>query len=247
MNVLTLAGRQLRRYPDLAILSHAAADSVQKIINDCVIESGQCQLALAGGKTPALLYQQLAGPPFLQHIPWGKISCYFGDERCVALDHPESNYRMAMEKLLSTAPIHCDKIYPMVADPQQPQQQAIAYEKLLNLQLPKHHGVPCFDLIILGMGVDGHTASLFPHSLLLLERQRSVAASYVDSLATWRISLTLPVLNAARQVLILVSGSDKADTLARVFHEPAAQLPIQQLTVRDNVVWFVDAAAASLL
>lgn len=238
-------GRQVRCFPDLVALSRAAAAQVAAVINAAVHDRGRCHIALAGGKTPAMLYQQLATPPLSQQIPWDKVECWFGDERVVPLDHAESNYRLARETLLSKVPIPANQIHPMIDDPAQPQQQAQRYEELLRASLPQQMGTPCFDLILLGMGADGHTASLFPGLGLLQEQQRSVVAGYVEKLAAWRISLTMPVLNAAQQVIVLVCGADKAQTLHEVFTNPNANLPIQQLSVRDEVLWFVDEAAYS--
>ncbi len=242
-SILSLHGRQVSRNADLATLSKTAAEAVTQAISQDVKTNGTCHLALTGGKTPALLYQELVAAS----IPWPQLECYFGDERVVAQDHPDSNYRLAYHSLLSKVPIPSNRVHPMVIDPSQPQQDAQRYATLLNNTLPKHNGIPCFDLILLGMGADGHTASLFPGSSLLQEQQQSVIAGYVEKLAAWRISLTLPVLNAARRVFILVSGADKAAVLKSVFTEPAARLPIQQLHQRDEVVWFVDAAAAAKL
>jgi 6-phosphogluconolactonase len=244
---ISLQGRQVRQSTNLAALSKAAAEAVAQVISRDVKTHGACNLALAGGSTPARLYRELANPTLAGAIPWQHLECFFGDERVVARDHPDSNYRLAFTALLDKVPIPASHIHPMISDPAQPLQDAQRYTTLLDSKLPKRHGQPCFDLILLGMGSDGHTASLFANSSLLQEQQQSVIAGYVDKLAAWRISLTLPVLNAARRVFILVSGADKAAMLKTVFTDPAANVPIQQLQIRDEVIWFVDAAAGKLL
>lgn len=242
-----LQGRQVSQSANLTALSKAAATAVAQVISRNVNTHGACNLALAGGNTPAMLYRDLASTPFATPIPWQSLNCFFGDERVVARDHPDSNYRLAFTTLLAKVPIPASHIHPMITDPAQPQQDAQRYATLLDSQLPKQRGQPCFDLILLGMGTDGHTASLFPNSSLLQEQQHSVVAGFVDKLAAWRISLTLPVLNAARQIFILVSGADKAAMLKTVFADAAANLPIQQLQKRDEVIWFIDDAAAAEL
>lgn len=242
-----IKGHQIRCCADLAELNRIAAEAIIQVVTTAIELRGYCQLALTGGNTPRQLYQLLASPSYAQRIPWSRLHCYFGDERAVPQNHPDSNYQMAYTTMLSKVAIPSTQIFPMILDPAHPEREAEHYAKLLDAKLPKARGIPSFDLILLGMGADGHTASLFPDSSLVREQQRTVAASFIEKLNAWRVSLTFPVLNAAQQIMILVSGADKATTLQKVMYEPTAGLPIQQLTIRDAVVWFIDNAAATRL
>lgn len=240
-------GHQIQCCADLAELNQLVAEQLSQLINAAVAQRGYCQLALTGGNTPRHLYQLLASPAFSQKIPWSRLYCYFGDERAVPQNHPDSNYQMAYSNLLSKVPIPAAQIFPMILDAADPEHEADYYAKLLDAKLPKWGQIPSFDLVLLGMGADGHTASLFPDSSLVKEQQRTVVAGFVEKLNAWRVSLTLPVLNAAQHIFILVSGNDKAATLQKVMYEPTANFPIQRLDVRESVIWFIDSAAAAQL
>lgn len=228
---------------DLVTLSHAAAAQIVKLAANAIAEQGVFNLALAGGSTPRQLYMTLATPPYAQQIAWRNVHVYFGDERNVAPDHADSNFRMARQSLLEKVPIPSEQIHAIPT--QCPDMQACADQYAQQLaRLPHRNGIPCFDLILLGMGNDGHTASLFPDTAILQETARAVAAVYVPKLDTWRVSLTYPVLNQARQVMILACGTDKAEVLTNVFNQPACNYPIQQLC-NAHTEWYVDIAAAA--
>jgi 6-phosphogluconolactonase len=185
------------------------------------------------------------------------VHVYWGDERSVPLEDPQSNYRLAFESWLAHVPIPGDHIHPMQARPASIDDDAKSYGELLRLLLPSPDGILVLDLVLLGLGGDGHIASLFPGTDILKESHRPVAAVYVDRLQTWRISLTFPVLNAARHVMIVVAGDSKAEIVHRVLTHPAVgsevgpeaspRLPVQGLHPASKVEWYLDAAAARLL
>jgi len=219
-------------------------------------------VALAGGSTPRSFYAELAKAEVKGFVPWSKVHLYFGDERCVPQDHKDSNYRMAHEVLVSQVAIPASQVhamYPPFNSAKQRAKQntgknakesAAYYSELLEKKLSKDtDGNPVFDLILLGMGEDGHTASLFPDTEILSENRRSVSAQYVDKLAAWRVSLTFSAINAARHVAILVVGDSKASVLSELSKLPTSDVryPIQQVNPQGDLQWYLDKSAASLL
>ena len=230
---------------DVNNLSQAAATQLIKCAREAIRQHGAFYLALSGGSTPVHLHETLALPAYQQQIEWDKVHIYFGDERNVPSDHPDSNYRMAQETLLTKVPIPSSQVHAMPTGCEEMQDCARRYAELLA-RLPQRHGKPCFDLILLGMGNDGHTASLFPQTTILAECDRSVAAVYVAKLSSWRVSLTYPVINLANAVMILVSGPAKAEMLYEVFNEPKHDYPIQRIH-NEHLEWYVDTAAAARL
>jgi 6-phosphogluconolactonase len=199
-------------------------------------------VALSGGSTPRTTYALLASDEFAARVDWPRVRVFWGDERCVPPDHPDSNYRMAREALLDKVPIPTENVHRMRGE-LPPDQAATAYQAELEAVLGASGR---FDLILLGMGADGHTASLFPGTAALEERERTVVAVYVKRLRAWRVTLTLPVINAGRHVLFLVSGTAKAPTLARI---RAGELLSAGLVQPDQgqLTWLVDMAAAGQL
>ncbi|RRQ22326.1 6-phosphogluconolactonase [Thiohalobacter thiocyanaticus] len=244
------AGADIRIHNNPEALSRAAAERVTALCREAGSARGSCHLALAGGSTPRRLYELLAGPPWSQQLPWPALQIYFGDERAVPPEHPDSNYGMARAAWLDRAPLAAGQIHPMLAEPARIAQDAADYAGLLERQLPHNEaGVPVLDLILLGLGPDGHTASLFPGTPVLEERARWVAPVHVEQHDSWRLTLTYPVLEAARQLLFLVAGADKAACIARVLGTPAngELLPVQRIAARGRVEWHLDAAAAGRL
>jgi 6-phosphogluconolactonase len=237
-------------FPDKESLSRDAAYRVCTLAQSAARLRGRFALALAGGSTPALLYRLLLNTPFVEAMPWAATEFWFGDDRCVAPDAPESNYRMAREALLDALPTTPGGIYRMPTE--MPDHEAAA--QLYEAQLQQVFGVerdawPRFDLILLGMGPDGHCASLFPHKPALQEQKRLVVATE-PGLKPFvpRLTLTFPVLNHAAHVLFLVAGADKAETLARVLHGPPLpnELPSQSVALQNGpLTWLVDRAAAA--
>ncbi len=236
-------------FDDPRTLTDAAAAYWCDAAARAVDARGAFHVALSGGSTPRALYQRLAQPDYSDRLDWGSVHIYFGDERAVAPHHPDSNFRMANETLLSHVPIPSAQIHRMAAEQQPIADAATSYESVLTQQLPAtDRGIPQFDLVLLGMGTDGHTASLFPGTTVLHERERFVAEVYVEQLQSWRLSLTLPVIDAARQILVLVAGDSKAAIIGELFAKGAqSTYPIQLIEPLGDMQWYLDAAAAQAL
>lgn len=224
-------------------LCHRAA---RRFVEATSSASGVAAVALSGGSTPKALYELLATEPYRSQAPWDRILFFWGDERSVPPDHPDSNYRMAREALLSKVPVPEANVHRMVAEVDDRDASARAYEALIRTLVPATR----FTIVHLGMGDDGHTASLFPHSAALHVADRLVVPNRVDRLDTWRMTFTYPLINAAERVEFLVSGAKKADVLAQVLEGPrdAQMLPSQAVQPTDGeLVWLVDRDAAASL
>lgn len=223
-------------------LFHAAAD---EFINQAVAKKGKFSVALSGGSTPKSLYSLLAGEK-RSSVPWDKTYFFFGDERHVPPDHPDSNYRMANEAMFSKVPVRPENIFRIHAE-DDAEQAARDYERTLQTFFSlKPNESPRFDLIFLGMGPDGHTASLFPGTAALNETRRLVVANWVEKFETDRITMTFPVLNHAACVIFLTSGADKASMVHEVLENAKAGLPCQKVRpINGRLIWMVDKAAAS--
>jgi 6-phosphogluconolactonase len=257
----------LSEFTDRADLMRAAAERVTSLAEHAIATRGEFAWALAGGKTPEELYRLLAGAPHAARIDWTRVHFFWSDERCVPAAHPDSNYRMARESLL-------DRVRPPEAHVHRmqgelpPLLEASRYERELAAVVPAavvpadraqsspDSRPPRLDLILLGMGADGHTASLFPGAAAVSERQRWVTATRIEGREVARLTFTLPLINAAAAVLFLVAGADKAPALARVMARepqptpgaPSEALPAQLVRpATGELEWLVDAQAASLL
>lgn len=238
---------------DAEALASEGARRLRASIAEAVRARGRCTLALSGGRTPRGLYEALAVPaPLVEDAtPWARVELFFADERHVPPDHPDSNYRMVREALLSRVAVPATQVHRVRTEDSDATGAAAAY----TLDVTRAFGLaprewPRFDLVLLGMGSDGHTASLFPHAPALDEREHVAVATRIISLQTWRISLTYPVLNNAREVCVLVSGVEKAATLQAVLEAPPDpdRFPIQGIQPREGALrWIVDEAAASRL
>jgi 6-phosphogluconolactonase len=207
-------------------------------------------VALSGGSTPRLLYQLLAEPrePYRDQIAWDRTHFFFSDERHVPPDDPDSNYRMANEALLSRVPLRRENVHRIPAE--NPVAEKVAEEYETNLRKFLGDAIPHFDLILLGLGEDGHTASLFPHSPALRETERLVVAPWVEKLSAYRITMTLPVLNNGGSVVFLVTGGSKAEILREVVRKKRKpdQYPAQAIRpTRGKLLWLVDKEAAAAL
>lgn len=238
---------QLTIQADRDRLFRAVARRLAAAARRDVAGRGAFHWALAGGSTPEGLYRLLAGPDFAHRVPWAGVHVWFGDERCVGPDHPDSNYRMAREALLDHVPLPPAQVHRMPGEAP-PAEAASGYAAALRAELPEGPGgAPVLDLVLLGLGPDGHVASLFPGTAGL-EAAEPAAAVHVPKLDAWRLSLTLPVLNAARRVWILASGPDKAAVVREALAPPGpAPLPVQRLASAGEWVWFLDEAAAAEL
>ena len=233
---------------DPATLAEAAAHLIVDAATQAIKERGRFMVCLAGGETPRATYARLALPAFSERVRWDRTWVFFGDERAVPPEHPESNYRMAYETLLSRVPIPPAQILRMRGEQADADGAAAAYAVELAKAFGTRRGeLPRFDVVLLGLGVDGHTASLFPGSPVLREVFRTVAAVHVTAAQIpQRLTLTFPVLNAAARVVFLVAGPEKAKIVRAVLSEQA-MLPAALVRPTDGeLVWLTDRAAAAL-
>ena len=227
----------------------AAAEFVERAAR-AVQARGVFSVALSGGTTPRSLYSLLASDTSLRaQVPWEHIHFFWGDERHVPPDHADSNYRMTCEAMLSKAPVRAANIHRIKGEYADAQSAAAEYEAVLREFFTlAPDALPRFDLVLLGMGPDGHTASLFPGTAALDERARLVIANWVEKFKAYRITMTLPVLNNAASVIFFVSGAEKAAVLRNVLEGERGWFPSQLIHPADGqLLWLVDAGAASLL
>jgi 6-phosphogluconolactonase len=208
--------------PTPAATARAAAQLFSDVASKAAADRGTARIAISGGTTPESMFQLLADPaePFLKQVPWDRIELYWVDERCVPPDHPESNYRMTKEALLSKVPLPAERVHRMEGE-LDPEVAAARYESVIrNTFRLEGAETPTFDLVLLGMGDDGHTASLFPHTEALNEISHIVVPNHVPQKDTWRITLTWPVINQGREVAFLIEGAGKAQVLHDVLLGP---------------------------
>lgn len=237
----------IQRYENKSAVIQAVANYVAVAAAEAIASHDRFTLALAGGSTPRALYELLAGE-MKDQVDWSKVHLFWGDERTVPPDHDDSNYRMVAKTLLEGIDIPQHNIHRVEAE-REPQAAAQNYEDKLRSVFGDEL-VPSFDLILLGIGDDGHTASLFPHTNALDVEDEWFVANHVAQLNTWRLTLTKTVINAAQRVVFLVVGEGKADALREVLNGPylPETYPAQLVEPEDGeLVWFVDDAAASLL
>ena len=249
---LILAGGTVRIAADAEALMRDAAEVFASAATDAVRAGGQVSVVLAGGSTPRGLYSLLADDPgFRARVPWARIHVFWGDERPVPSDHPESNYRLAHETLLSRVGVPAEHIHRIRTELPDAASAADAYEETLReFAGPGGRSRPLFDLVLLGMGTDGHTASLFPGTDGLREADRLVVAHWVEKLGSHRITLTVPALCDTTHAVFLVSGADKAATLRAVLQSaaPTEMLPASLIRpVGGRLTWLVDRDASRML
>ena len=237
-------------FPSLMEMSEAAARLFTARATEAVSLRGRFTAALSGGKTPVTLYTLLAKAPFVAEIPWARVHLFWVDERCVPPDHEDSNYRMVRERLLDHVPIPPANVHRMQGE-MDPVEAAARYEEEMRQYFaPAGVEFPVFDLILLGLGADGHTASLFPGTRAIHESARWALGHYVDARKGWRITLTPSVINAARMVVFIVSGAGKAPVLRDVLEGPVRPdvLPAQVIRPEGgDALWMLDRDAAALL
>jgi 6-phosphogluconolactonase len=245
---LTDAQPEIRIVPTQADLFQTAAEDFVTLANDAIAARGKFTVALSGGTTPKGMFALLAGGAF-PSIPWKQIFFFWSDERHVPPDDPESNYRMANEAMLSKVPVPPENIFRIRAEEKDAAIAAREYEQSIqNFFALKPGEFPRFDLIHLGMGPDGHTASLFPGSAGLEEDSKLVIANWVEKFKISRITFTYPVLNHAACVELLVGGIDKAPAVHEILENPKSGLPAQRVRpTNGKLVWLLDRAAASKL
>ncbi|HEX3469403.1 MAG TPA: 6-phosphogluconolactonase [Candidatus Elarobacter sp.] len=231
---------------DGAALARAAADHIVETVVTALAQRGAAHVALAGGSTPRAVNALLASAPRRAAIDWARVMFWFGDERCVPPDDDESNYKMNRLTLLEPLGIAPSNVHRMRGE-DDPSAAAADYDAILQRELGTE---PVLDLIQLGMGPDGHTASLFPGTIAAIEPDKHCIAHYVPKLDRWRMTLTPRTINAARAVMITAGGAEKADALREVLEGPrdTDAYPSQLIRPRDGELrWFVDAAAAARL
>jgi 6-phosphogluconolactonase len=239
---------RIQVFPTTSAFTYGAAEKITGVLSAAQVTHGIVSLVLSGGSTPRAVYELLASPAYRNKIDWQHLHVFWGDERCVAPDSPESNYRMASLALLrhvAVPPQHIHRIHGELP----PAEAARAYERdvVTTLGVPKG-GIPRCTLILLGLGEDGHTASLFPGSTAVAESLRLVVETFVERLSTWRVSMTYPLLRNAANILFLVSGVSKASIVRAVVRDAQASLPATSfLSSTGNVAWYLDRDAASLL
>jgi 6-phosphogluconolactonase len=244
----TNAVREIKVVPDAKAVAAEAADRVAAAVRRAIEQRGKFSMALSGGSTPKALYALLTAEPYRSRIDWSKIHILFGDERGVAPDHKDSNFKMADEALLSKVPIPQNQIHRMKGElGDRADQAAKEYGEMLKAQFPDG-----LDVVLLGMGGDGHTASIFPNTVATRELKHRVIGYFAENSSTgksWRITMTAPFINQAREILVLAAGADKAERLAEVLEGPQdpQRLPIQLIKpTRGKLVWIMDVAAAGM-
>jgi 6-phosphogluconolactonase len=241
---------RIQIYPTPDALADAAAQHLVEQAKRAVAARGRFTIALSGGSTPRAVFERLAPPPLRDQVPWDKTWVFWGDERAVPPDSTDSNYRMACDTLLGHVPIPKDHVKPILTQGDDLDAAAQHYARVIQSFVPGTP--PRFDLVLLGMGSDGHTASLFPHSPQLHAVDELVVATPPAPLKPHvrRITWTFPLINAAVEAVFLVAGADKADRVAEVLEGPSngRALPSQQVVPTDGtLVWMFDQAAASKL
>jgi 6-phosphogluconolactonase len=235
---------------DTEELNRRTAEQFVRLATESVTATGRFTVALSGGSTPRALYSLLASQTFQPLVPWSKVYFFWGDERCVPPDHPQSNYGMARVTMLEKVPVPKENVYPVPTEKGNVHSVAAEYERILRAFFGFNEGQqPRFDVVLLGMGEDGHTASLFPGAATLKETG-TVTANDIQRLGTHRVTLTIPAINQAAHIVFLVSGSSKASVLKEVLEgqDQPTRLPSQSIQpVEGKLLFLVDRAAASEL
>lgn len=225
-----------------------AANRIVKAAKEAVATTGSFSIALSGGSTPKALYELLSAEPYRSQMPWGDVEIYFGDERCVPPDHKDSNFKMAKEALLSKVPIPATSVYRMEGELEAPA-AAEKYRRIVDERFSDGGGI---DVVLLGMGDDGHTASIFPGTEATREASRSVIGYFAENSSTgksWRVTMTAPLINRSREVMFLICGASKEKRLAEVLEGPRdpSRLPSQLIQPSPGkLIFLIDSAAAGM-
>ena len=235
--------------PSTEDLAEAGAEQFREAASEAIAARGVFRVALAGGSTPRAVHARLTAAPLRRSIEWGKTLFFFGDERCVAPDSDRSNYRMAKETLFEPLRIPPERVVRIRGE-EDPRRAASEYAAALRGRFADEGGVTRFDLVLLGMGPDGHTASLFPRTRALGERSEPVAANWVPKFSEWRVTLTLPALNAARRVVFVVAGAEKAGPATAILKRSRGHREYPAALVRPrrgSLLWLLDEEAGGRL
>jgi 6-phosphogluconolactonase len=237
--------RTIRIFEDETAFQRDTVERIVATLEAALGERGIATLVLTGGQTPRPVYQMMASPPWRERIAWERIHFFWGDERCVPPDDPQSNFGMAWKSMLAEVPASPDCIHRMLGEMEDTDKAARRYEAEILKVLPGPRE-PSLDLVLLGMGEDGHTASLFPGTEW--DEERLVVGNFVPKLGAWRITMTPRLLNAARSVVFLISGAAKARVVAGVLEGPQGIFPAQRISpVRGDLTWLIDAQAGALI
>jgi 6-phosphogluconolactonase len=230
-------------------LVEALAKKFEELAKAAINEYGRFIVSLSGGSTPKIFYERLAEQPYAGHLQWDKILFFLGDERCVPHDHPDSNFSMINRALFTKVAIPESNIFPTIHQDTDPDGAAAQYEETLRrVYAAPNDEVPSFDLILLGLGPDGHTASLFPETKALKESKKLYVANFIPKFDGNRISMSYPLINAGKEICFIVTGDNKASILKDVLERPDRQLPSQVVQPKTGkLVWLVDRAAVRLL
>lgn len=242
---------EVRILQDATAIAKRAAEEFARSANTAAREKGSFSVSLAGGSTPKALYALLVSDALRGHLPWDKMQLFFGDERHVKPTHPDSNFRMATESMISKSPLRAEQVHRIKAENLDAEQAAREYEQELRSHFKLADGeAPPFDLVLLGMGNEGHTLSLFPGTKALRDNGRLVMRNWVGKLLAERITLTAPAVNNAAQVIFMAAGADKAPALKAVLEGPyePEQLPAQLIDPKNGkLLWLVDTTAGGIL
>ena len=240
---------EIRTFENADRTAWAMATRLEDLARTKAIERKPLFVALSGGSAPKPFYELLGGAVFAGRVRWSDVQVFQVDERCVPPDDPQSNYRMIHETFLETSPLPKQNFHRMQGERPDRAQAAWEYAELMSRVLrPAPGQFPQFDLVLLGLGTNGHTASLFPGTPVLEEREAWVAPTYVPEIDAFRLTLTYPVLNAARHVIFLVTGMDKAEIVHQVLEGPSGKFPAQGIQpAHGSLEWFLDRGAASML
>jgi len=226
--------------PDAQSLIEAATEQFVASARSAIAKRGVFHVALAGGSTPKGLYQKLATSPYVEQIDWSRVHLFFGDERCVLPTHEDSNFKMAREAMIDHIAIPHENVHRMPTEEGVAPEVAIRYGRTLADTLD---GAP-LDLVLLGLGPDGHIASLFPDTEALDVTDKMVTSLYVEKFDSWRATMTYPTINAARQVIVFIGGAAKADIVKDITTDAVEGLPVQRLAPQGEYYWYMDKAAA---
>ena len=244
--------RTIRRFPDAEAVSRAAGQDLVELAREAIAQRGRFCVALSGGSTPRRMYEILSEAPRWAQIDWRRVEFFWGDERAVPPEHPDSNYGLAATVLLRKLGLAAERIHRIQGELADVEEAAARYQDELArvFATPVEGLPPIFDLILLGMGADGHTASLFPYSPALTERRRWVVGNVVPRIGKPRVTMTFPILNRAAEVRLLVTGADKTSVLREALVGPRdpERLPVQAVVPEGGrLIWLVDRAAAAEL
>ncbi len=239
--------KHIHVYPNKDKLVAATTERMVGSIEQAIQQNGLCNIALSGGNTPGGVFSLLATNPYRDRVDWGRLHLFWGDERMVSPEHQDSNFRLVKETLLDHINMPDENVHRMRGE-NAPELASEEYAALLDIHFGA--GLPCFDLMLLGLGEDGHTASLFPGTDAVEEREKHVVAVFVPKLSAWRVTLTLPVLNAARNVFFLVSGKSKAEMVQCIMSnkQPTKEIPATMVNPQNgDLRWMLDSDAMVLI